>query len=179
MYTSTANTSWSASIALAVAATLLLSLAGCAASPASGDNAPVVRDSLPEVVASDQQLEELEGGVSEEEYRAAFDRFEACMVKAEQPLVGVEKDADIISFSMSAAAYDSGDYDRCYLSEFQRVDERWQFQNKDSSTATVTYQACLTAAGVPPKESSEEVWAQMIEAGIDPEKCALENGPEG
>ena len=179
MYTSAANMSQSASVALAVAAMLMLSLAGCSASPASGDNAPVVLDNLPEVVASDQQLDELVGGVSEEEYTAAFDRFEACMVKAEQPLVGVEKDADIITFSMSSAAYDSGDYDRCYFGEFQRVDERWQFQNKDSSTATIIYQACLTAAGVPPKESSEEVWAQMIEAGIDPEKCALENGPEG
>jgi hypothetical protein len=164
-----------ATFAAATAAALLL--AGCAVSTASAGDAPVTREDLPEIVASDQQLIELEDGVTEEEYGAAFDRFDSCMTAAKQPLVGVEEGEYLITYSMLASAYDSGDYDRCYFTEFQRIDEQWQYLNKDKSTANRVYQGCLTAAGVSPKESSEEVWAQLLEAGIDPEKCAQSQLP--
>ncbi|TFC88826.1 hypothetical protein E3T28_00390 [Cryobacterium sinapicolor] len=164
-----------ATLAAATAAVLLLT--GCAALTASAGDAPVTRENLPEIVASDQQLIELENGVTQEEYRAAFDRFDACMTGAKQPLVGVEEGEYLITYSMLASAYDSGDYDRCYFTEFQRIDEKWQYLNKDNSTANRVYQACLTAMGIPPKESSEDVWAQLLEAGIDPEKCAQSQLP--
>lgn len=48
--------------------------------------------------------------------------------------------------------------------EFQQVDERWQFLNKDNSASNRVYQECLTAAGVTPQKTTEDVWAQAQEA---------------
>jgi hypothetical protein len=50
--------------------------------------------------------------------------------------------------------------------------------NKDVSVANLAYQACLESAGIAPKQASEEVWAQLLEAGLDPEQCAREHAPK-
>lgn len=153
-------------------------LAGCAEAAASAGVAPLIREALPSIEASSQQESELEDGVTEEEYRAAFTRFEACMDDAGSPLVRVHRNDSMIEYSMRAEAYDAGVSDRCYIAEFQQVDERWQFLNKDESVANRANRACLTAAGVTPKTTTEDVWAQILESGLDPTKCAQEYGPE-
>lgn len=157
---------------------LLFSTAGCASVSASAGDTPVTREDLPAISASAEQLKELESGVTAAEYEAAFGRFQSCMAKAGSPLIGIDSVGSLIDYRLPAAAFDSGDFDRCYLSEFQKVDERWQYLNKDVSPANLAYQACLESAGIAPKKASEEVWAQLLEAGLDPEKCAREHAPE-
>jgi len=157
---------------------LLFSTAGCASVSASAGDTPVEREDLPAISASAEQLKELENGVTAAEYAAAFGRFQSCMAKAGSPLIGVDSAGPLIDYRLPAAAFDSGDFDRCYLSEFQKVDERWQYLSKDVSPANLAYQACLESAGITPKKASEEVWAQLLEAGLDPEKCATEHAPE-
>jgi len=159
-----------------VALSAMLILAGCAVQTAAAGDTQISREDLPQIEASVQQVSELRNGVTEDEYLAAFARFEACMDDAGYPLVGVERSDHLMDYSMLAEAYDSGDSDRCYHSEFQQVDERWQFLNRDDSVTNRVYQACLTAAGVAPKVTTGDVWAQVLEAGLDPEKCAQEGG---
>lgn len=160
-----------------VAAAIVLLLAGCAAPRAVAGDTALTREDLPDISASSQQLDELKDGVTRDEYAAAFSRFEGCMKAAGQSLFGVEEGDYVITYSLLASAYDSGEFDRCYLTEFQQVDERWQFLNKDMSSANRAYQACLTDAGLSPKQSSEDVWAQLREAGLDPEECAQVHQP--
>lgn len=164
-------------VALLAAAAVVVGLAGCAESTASAGDGQIVREDLPEIHSSDQQLAELEGGVTEDEYLAAFTRFETCMDDAGYPLVSVEHKDYLVTYSMLAEAYDSGDHDRCYLREFQQVDEQWQLLNQDKSVANRAYQACLTEAGVTPKSSAKEVWEQVQEAGLDPAECARQFEP--
>ncbi|MFC9558333.1 hypothetical protein [Agromyces sp. NPDC056965] len=83
-----------------------------------------------------------------------------------------------MDYATLAEADFTGDRERCYFGEFQRVDERWQFLHKDESLANRANQACLAAAGVTPKTTTEDVWAQILEAGLDPTKCAREYSPE-
>ena len=163
--------------AVAVAFSSLLVLAGCAVQTASAGDTPITREDLPLIEASAEQTSELKDGVTEEEYLAAFTRFEACMDDAGYPLVGVERVDYLMDYSMLAEAYDAGDRDRCYFSEFQQVDEQWQFLNKDKSLSNRALQACLTAAGITPLTTTEDVWAQVQEAGLDPAKCAQEYKP--
>lgn len=163
--------------AVAVAFCAMLVLAGCAVLTASAGDTPITREDLPPIEASAVQVSELKDGVTEDEYLAAFTRFEACMEDAGYPLIGVERVDNVMKYSHLAEAYDSGDRDRCYFTEFQQVDERWQFLNKDNSESNRVYQACLTAAGVTPKTTTEDVWAQVQEAGLDPEKCVEEYKP--
>ncbi|WP_157372959.1 hypothetical protein [Agromyces sp. Root81] len=137
-----------------------------------------MREDLPVVQASAEQQSELKGGVEAAEYQSAFGRFQSCMAKAGAALSGVKEAGPLMNYRLPAEAYDTGDFDRCYLSEFQQVDERWQYQNKDVSPANIAYKACLEAAGIAPKQASEDVWAQLLEAGLDPEKCATEHAPE-
>lgn len=67
-----------------------------------------------------------DGEVSEEEYRAQFDRYSECMTTGGYPLEGVNTSGTIITSVVSDAAMTSGVYDRCYAEHFFDVDIAWQ-----------------------------------------------------
>lgn len=164
--------------AVAAALGAMLVLAGCTSPAASAVEPHDARENPPSIAPSSLQLSELDDGVTEEEYLAAFTRFQTCMDEAGYPLLRVQMNDSLMDYATLAEADFTGDQERCYLGEFQKVDARWQFQHKDESPANRANQACLAAAGVTPKTTTEDVWAQILEAGLDPTKCAREYSPE-
>ncbi len=74
-----------------------------------------------------QQAAVADGIVTDAEYRAAVDRFAACMTGAGYPLSDIEY-APQLSYGMSTEAAKTGTVDRCQDSELNQVVELWQAQ---------------------------------------------------
>lgn len=86
---------------------------------------PVPEDPSPEQVAV-----MADGEVSEEEYRAQFDRYADCMVAAGYPVDAINTSGTIITYVNSGASVTSGAEGRCYAQEFAQVDRTWQGSNQ-------------------------------------------------
>lgn len=161
--------------AVAIVPALLLLLAGCAASSSIAEAAD--KSSAAEVAeAADKpsaaQVAELEGGVTEAEYQAAFDRFSGCMSAADAHLISVQKkNGYLITYSYSAEKHSDGTYERCYVKEFEQVDTEWQLANFDRSESAKMMRECLAANGVSPAERAEDLAAQAETAGLDLSEC--------
>jgi hypothetical protein len=84
-----------------------------------------------------QQAEMADDTVTRDEYLAAFNRYVGCVGEAGYWIDGGNPSAVILSFSIPTAAIDSGADERCYVSEFQQVDTKWQLQNQDASESTL------------------------------------------
>lgn len=68
--------------------------------------------------------------VTEDEYRAGFARYEACLAEAGYALHAVDETSKVIEFSIPAEAVSTGDDERCYSSEFARLDVLWQISQE-------------------------------------------------
>ena len=148
---------------VAIVPALLLLLSGCAASSAVAE----VADK-----PSAAQVAELEGGVTEAEYQAAFDRFSDCMSSADADLISVQKKNDyLITYSYSAEKNSDGTYKRCYVKEFEQVDTEWQLANFDRSESAKMMRECLAARGVTPTARAEDLAAQARDLGLDLRTC--------
>ena len=80
---------------------------------------------------SDEQVAELSDGVvSAEEYRAAFDRFAACMAEAGYPVQFIDDSQPVINYSTTNDAYLAGVDALCYEREFMQVDMAWQLSQE-------------------------------------------------
>jgi hypothetical protein len=148
---------------VAIVPALLLLLAGCSAPDAVAEAADK---------PSAAQVAELEGGVTEAEYQAAFDRFSDCMSAADADLISVQKKNDyLITYSYSAEKHSDGTYKRCYVKEFEQVDTEWQLANFDRSESAKMMRECLAANGVPPTGRAEDLAAQAETLGLDLRTC--------
>ena len=80
--------------------------------------------------SAEQTAELADGVVTEQEYRAAFQRFATCMADAGYPLLFINDAGPVIQAAMSDAAKTSGVEAECYLVEFQDVDMTWQLSQE-------------------------------------------------
>lgn len=80
------------------------------------------------VESSAAQRELLLGGVTRDEYLAAFDSYRVCMERAGHPLVGVKTELEVIEYSITDTAVQEGVHQLCYPSEFYDVDLEWQIE---------------------------------------------------
>lgn len=119
----------------------------------------------PEMSAA-QTAELSDGQVTREEYDTAFDRFASCMSDGGLPLLAINRTGTVISYSTTGDAAYSGTERQCYWGEFREVDVEWQIANQDSSPATQRMRECLTAAGVTPATTTDEIVQQLKDAGI-------------
>lgn len=76
----------------------------------------------------EQQAALEDGTVTEDEYRAGFVRYSACMLDAGYPLSGVDESGPVIGYSNDADAVTSGVEGTCYAREFAQLDMGWQIQ---------------------------------------------------
>lgn len=91
----------------------------------------------PEVQYSDAQLGELaDGAVTAEEYKAAFDRYSACLLSYGHALFDVDTSTDSYYYNIPGAAIDDGTDAECYLAEFEGVQQAWLVLHP-SDTATI------------------------------------------
>lgn len=74
-----------------------------------------------------------DGVVTREEYVAGFERYRDCMAEAGMPLLGGDTSSEIIQYSTSSAAVDSGVENQCYRSEFSELDMQWQVEHPQMS----------------------------------------------
>ena len=148
---------------VALVPALLLLLSGCAASSAVAEAADK---------PSAAQLAQLEGGVTEAEYQAAFDRFSDCMSAADADLFSVQKKNDyLITYSYRAEKDSDGTFKRCYVKEYQQVDTEWQLANFNRSESAKMMRECLAANGVTPTARAEDLAAQAQDLGVDLKTC--------
>ncbi|GAA2023328.1 hypothetical protein GCM10009819_02550 [Agromyces tropicus] len=154
-----------------VIAGAVLSTTGCAAATAKAGSG-VAREDLPPIQQSLEQRSALaDDSVTRGEYTSAFSRYRDCLKDDGFEVVSIKERGNLIEYSVPADAVSTGSDDRCYLSEFAEIDQRWQLAHEDESFTTKMYQACLNASGVPASESATEVWAQLEANGLDEKSC--------
>lgn len=107
--------------------------------------------------------------VTEEEYRAGFQRFSACLNSAGVKLADVKDSGVVISYAYPTAAEEVAS--ECYQSEFGQLDSSWQLANEDQSATTQLLQDCLREQGIEPAQTAAEVSKQLAEANIDIASC--------
>lgn len=81
-------------------------------------------------VSAEQEQALADEIVTEEEYRAGFARYESCLAAAGYPLHAVDETGAVIEYSIPAEAVSAGDDERCYTSEFARLDVLWQISQE-------------------------------------------------
>ena len=151
-----------------------LLLVGCSSDGASPQAAPV-QDGWDEApMSSEASNALLDGFVTYQEYRAAFERFRACIVDSGETLTGVGFDPDSgeVRYSVS-----TGD-DICYEREFIAADEAWQLnperpRRKDELQLMDQLRACIVELGADPVEATTQdpLYQQLFTLTDDPFGC--------
>lgn len=122
--------------------------------------------------ASAQQLREVEDGtVTRDEYVAAFNRFVGCMGAAGYDLSATPQTTTVFNYAVPSPAVSDGSDERCYATQFQQVDTGWQIANEDTSEGTRILRECLVANGLPSKQTTQEIVADLTAAGIAIASC--------
>lgn len=76
--------------------------------------------------ASDEQMAALIGGVTRAEYLAGFDRFVACATPLGITVSVVDRDAEVLDYTVDTGAAQPGESNRCYRLEFFDLDMAWR-----------------------------------------------------
>lgn len=154
-------------IGVALASALLLG--GCQSNgPGSSLEAAL---SQPSTDTADTKVSEIPS-VTAEAYEAAYADFASCMKEAGVPLVNETMTGAIHDYAYPATEEGEAAYDKCYP-DFQTADIGWQVANEWNSPTQVALRGCLVDAGVEPARTMDEVWQQILDAGIDPTECTL------
>ncbi|PPH96806.1 hypothetical protein C5C56_13725 [Rathayibacter sp. AY1D1] len=80
--------------------------------------------------SAEQQAALEDGTVTEDEYRAGFTRYAACMLAADYPLSIIDESGPIIDYTNNVDAVTSGVEGSCYAKEFGQLDMGWQIQQE-------------------------------------------------
>lgn len=110
-----------------VAVTAAFALSGCVAS-AEADGVPrSPNDFVYQPVDSSAAQEDLlRDGVTEDDYRAGFANYRACMTAAGYELFMVDESTTVIQYSVPDTAVQAGVHQQCYAAEFVNIDIEWQ-----------------------------------------------------
>ncbi len=111
-----------------------------------------------------QTAELADGTITRAEYLAAFNRYVGCMAAAGYPLDGFSEDGESVAYSPTDAQIDSGADNRCYRSEFNGVDGRWQEQHWFTSDTGIAVRKCLTDLGVKKPARAEDAADAQLKA---------------
>jgi hypothetical protein len=76
--------------------------------------------------ASDEQVAALLDGVTRAEYLAGFERFVECATRLGITVSVVDRDAEVLDYTVDASAGQSGESNRCYRLEFFDLDMAWR-----------------------------------------------------
>ena len=129
------------------------------------------------VVSPAQAAEIADRVVTEQDYRAAYGRYRACMGAAgyELEVMPPVLASGVHSFAVPDEAVQSGVDEACYMGEFRFTDMLWQTSPavQDSPAAvqeraeqTEQFRDCLRERGIEPRESAQEVEQQVREADL-------------
>lgn len=88
---------------------------------------------VPPEPSPEQASATADGDVTEAEYRAQFARYSECMTAAGYPLGSINTGGEVITYTNSGVAVDSGAEARCYAREFEQVDIAWQSTRSGSA----------------------------------------------
>lgn len=125
-----------------------------------------------QAVSVEQQASLGDGEISQDEYRAGFRRFQACLAAAGYEILLQGESNSTIQYSLPAAAVDSGTDAVCYDREFHQIDQMWQLAHEDTSHSADVLRECLSENGIAPKETLREMADQLADAGISQSTCA-------
>lgn len=118
-----------------------------------------------------QQQALADGEVTQDEYVAGLDRYRACLNAGGYDFESFEMKGPLASFSLPAAAVDSGVDEPCYRAEWALLDEIWQLQHPDPDAQAVLQKFCLEARGLPSGTTAEETLQLFEESGIPLDEC--------
>jgi hypothetical protein len=117
-----------------------------------------------------QESDLADGVVTRDEDVAAFARFEGCMDALghgiDYPVTKV-----VPFYSTGGREISDGTANRCYVTEYAGVDERWQLQLRQTSTGEKSIDACLRAKGVDPSASPAARSEQLFTLGLNAGDC--------
>lgn len=162
----TRTTKSRAAFTAALGAALVL-LAGC--SPASSPP-PTAPGGVPQAVLSASSKEVkaalADGNVTRDEYDAAYRRFAVCMQAGGTALIEYPMKEDTYQYGYPAAA--AALEKKCYNKQYYAVDMVWQVAHP---TVATRLQTCLVLAGDSFVGTVDEMRAQLIKDGQDPDRC--------
>jgi hypothetical protein len=121
--------------------------------------------------ASAEQVRAISDGiVTEDEYRAAFERYRACMSDAGVELHMLPEQDGRIDFGIPESGLATSDI--CYELEFFEVDLEWQTR-KDPATEEIReyWRTCVEELGLEPAPTSHRMMLRIRDAGIDLQRC--------
>jgi hypothetical protein len=75
---------------------------------------------------SDEQMVALIGGVTRAEYLAGFDRFVECVTPLGITVTVIDRNAEVLDYTVDASAGRPGESNRCYRLEFFDLDMAWR-----------------------------------------------------
>lgn len=106
--------------------------------------------------------------VTEDQYRAAFEEFAACMEDAGYALVIHDDSGTVIDYSIPGTVVGTPTESECY-GPFQPFDAAWQIANEDTSEGALHVRACLEEHGIEPVGTASGDWQQVIENDLEDE----------
>lgn len=153
----------------------LLILVALTATGCRGADEPTMPAREPQATWSEEVKEALaDGKVTRDEYVAGFQRFQACMTEKGYALVNVDQQSEIIDYSISTTAVDTGADVECYEPHFQALDAEWQVAHEDQSEGAEFMRDCVVAAGHEPATTAAELAKQIEDYEIDLAQCLEE-----
>ncbi len=127
------------------------SLVGCSGSATAPARSPI------EPSISAQQKNALQDGeISWDEYHAAFNAYQACLIREGYELVNPQVKGDLMDFGVPGGAVDSGVDDRCYDFNWAQVDRVWQIAHEDTSESAQIIANCLRSKLIEPSRTYKE-----------------------
>ncbi|TFC94498.1 MULTISPECIES: hypothetical protein [Cryobacterium] len=113
-----------------------------------------------------------DGVVTHDDYESGYRRYVGCLSAAGYAIIDSGVQYDVHSFGVPAEAVVSGDDDRCYTSEFKNLDIEWQISHEDSSKTAKLIADCLSASGIAPLTTMDEMNRQLNENDMTFDQCA-------
>jgi hypothetical protein len=158
------------------AALVTLVLLGGACAPTEGGQAGAGLRTGASPTSSSDQSDELRaaiasGSVDHDDYVQGFLRYSSCLRESGHEIVRLGEKGPLLDYAIPESAVSSGDDERCYRQEFERVDDMWQLANEDASAWAETLRACLRDRGVEPEGSVPEMEQRLVDSGSDAVTC--------
>jgi hypothetical protein len=127
---------------------------------------------IPRLVDSPAQKSELDSGpITRADDLAAFERYEGCMGALGHPMDTIATSI-VPAYTVDDSAVTDGSDNRCYVTEYRDVDEKWQRAVEQTDIATQSIDACLVVHEVTPAASPSARSKQVQELDLNLDECA-------
>lgn len=136
-----------------------------------------VRPELPPASAA-QEAAIADGVVTEDEYRAGFERYRACVEAGGYELHIIDLTGPLFEYGTPVEAEYEGVSGPCFALELEEIDMEWQDIVRDDGEYGRTLRECAIAHGLEPRETGHRIGQQLQEEGISLAVC-FEEGADG